>query len=172
MIQKGSTSGTAVGAKLGRTKGNKQEAEYTEPEGRHGKPGRGEGERSGKRERNRSTEEASCEAEAGREWKGRTDRLSSEMLRWKRTKGSGSQAPIPEGKPEREAPVERLWERSREGRKETNRKLSKQNRKEADGKPGVEDGEKRRGRKEPEPGREANCEAKVRRAERKKQRAE
>ena len=27
-IQKGSTSGTAVGAKLGRTKGNKQEAEY------------------------------------------------------------------------------------------------------------------------------------------------
>ena len=28
MIQKGSTSGTAVGAKLGRTKGNKQEAEY------------------------------------------------------------------------------------------------------------------------------------------------
>ena len=31
---------------------------------------------------------------------------------------------IPEGKPEREAPVERLWERSREGRKETNRKPS------------------------------------------------
>ena len=28
VIQKGSTSGTAVGAKLGRTKGNKQEAEY------------------------------------------------------------------------------------------------------------------------------------------------
>ena len=27
-IQKGSTSGTAVGAKLGSTKGNKQEAEY------------------------------------------------------------------------------------------------------------------------------------------------
>ena len=57
-------------------------------------------------------------------WKGRTDRLSSEMLRRKRTKGSGSQAPIPEEKSEREAPVERLWERSREGRKETNRKLS------------------------------------------------
>ena len=72
-FQKGSTSGTAVGAKLGRTKGNKQEAEYTEPEGRHGKPGRGEGEGSGKRERNRSTEEASCEAETGREWKGRAE---------------------------------------------------------------------------------------------------
>ena len=126
--QKGSTSGTAVGAKLGRTKGNKQEAEYTEPEGRHGKPGRGEGEGSGKRERNRSTEEASCEAETGREWKGRTDRLSSEMLKRKRTKGSGSQALIPEGKPEREAPVERLWERSREGRKETNRNSSMRNR--------------------------------------------
>ena len=92
-------------------------------------------------------------------WKGRTDRLSSEMLKRKQTKGSGSQAPIPEGKPKREAPVERLWERSREGRKETNRKLSKQNRKEADGKPAVDEGEKQRGRKEPEPGRRANCEA-------------
>ena len=61
-IQKGSTSGTAVGAKLGRTKGNKQKAEYIEPEEWHGKPGRTEGEGSGKRERNRSTEEASCEA--------------------------------------------------------------------------------------------------------------
>ena len=29
--KKGSTSGTAVGAKLGRMKGNKQEAEYEEP---------------------------------------------------------------------------------------------------------------------------------------------
>ena len=56
-------------------------------------------------------------------------RLSSEMLRWKRTKGSGSQAPIPERKLKREAPVERLWERSREGRKETNSMLNKRNRK-------------------------------------------
>ena len=56
--------------------------------------------------------------------KGRTDKLSSEMLKRKRTKESGSQAPIPEEKSKREAPVERLWERSREGRKETNRKLS------------------------------------------------
>ena len=94
------------------------------------------------------------------------------MLKRKRTKGSGSQALIPEGKPERGAPVERLWERSREGRKETNRELSKRNRKEADGKPAVDEGEKRRGRKEPESGRRANCEAKVQRAERKKQKAE
>ena len=81
------------------------------------------------------------------------------MLKRKRTKGSGSQALIPEGKPEREAPVERLWERSREGRKETNRNLSMRNRKEADGKPAVDEGEKGRGRKEPKPGRRADCEA-------------
>ena len=61
-------------------------------------------------------------------WKGRTDRLSSEMLKRKRTKGSGSQAPVPEEKSKREAPVEQLWERSREGRKETNRKLSMRSR--------------------------------------------
>ena len=60
-------------------------------------------------------------------------RLSSEMLRWKRTKGSGSQAPIPEERSKREAPVERLWERSREVRKETNRKPSTRNRKDGMG---------------------------------------
>ena len=123
-IQKGSTCGTAVGAKQGRTKGNIQKAKYTEPERRHGKPGREEGERSGKCKRNRSTEEASCEAKTGRAWKRKNRRLSSEMLKRKRTKESGSQAPIPEEKSKREAPVERMWERSREGRKETNRKLS------------------------------------------------
>ena len=99
-------------------------------------------------------------------------RPSSEMLKRKRTKESGSQAPAPEKRFERGSPVERLRERSRAGRKETNRKLSKQNRKEADGKPAVDEGEKRRGRKKPEPGREASCEAKVQRAERKKQKAE
>ena len=99
-----------------------------------------------------------------------TDKLSSEMLRWKRTKESGSQAPIPEEKSEREAPVERLWERSREGRKETNRKLSKQNRREADGKPAVEDGEKQRVRKEPSLDEEPTVRRNGQRAERKKQR--
>ena len=39
-IQKGSTCGTAVGAKQGRTKGNKQKAKYSESDGMHGKPGR------------------------------------------------------------------------------------------------------------------------------------
>ena len=71
-------------------------------------------------------------------------RLSSEMLKRKRTKESGSQALIPEERSKREAPVERLWERSREGRKETNRELSMRNRKEADGKPAVDEGERRR----------------------------
>ena len=94
------------------------------------------------------------------------------MLKRKRTKESGSQAPAPEGKTKRGSPVEQLRERSREGRKETNRKLSKQNRKEADGKPGVDEGEKRRGRKEPSLDKEPTVRRKVRRAERKKQKAE
>ena len=67
------------------------------------------------------------------EGKGRSRRLSSEMLKRKRTKGSGSHAPVPEEKSKRESPVERLWERSREGRKETNSELNKQNRKDCMG---------------------------------------
>ena len=55
------------------------------------------------------------------------------MLKRKRTKESGSQAPVPEKKFKRESPVEQLWERSREGRKETYRKPSTQNRKEGTG---------------------------------------
>ena len=159
-----------MGAKRGRTKGNKQKAEYENLEGRHEKSGRGE-------RGNRGSESGDgncgshCEAEAGMAER-KKQRLSSEMLKRKRTKESGSQALIPEERSKREAPVERLWERNWEGRKETNRKLSKQNRKEADGKPAVDEGEKRRGRKKPEPGREASCEAKVQRAERKKQKAE
>ena len=46
-IRKGSTCGTAVGAKQGRTKGNKQKAEYLESDGRHGKPGWKEEEEQG-----------------------------------------------------------------------------------------------------------------------------
>ena len=60
------TCGTAVGAKQGRAKGNKQKAESTEPEKKaretrpeiRGKPG--------KREWNRSTGTANCEAKTGR----------------------------------------------------------------------------------------------------------
>ena len=46
------------------------------------------------------------------------------MLKRKRTKESGSQAPAPERKLERGSPVDQLRERSRAGRKETNRKPS------------------------------------------------
>ena len=99
-------------------------------------------------------------------------RLSSEMLKRKRRSSSGSQALIPEENSKREAPVERLWERNWEGRKETNRKLSKQNRKEADGKPAVDEGEERRGRKEPSLDEEPTVRRIGQRAERKKQRAE
>ena len=122
-----------MGAKQGRAKGNKQKAEYTEPERRHGKPGREEGEKPGKREWNRSTGKATCEAGTGREWKRKNRWLSSEALKRKWTKENGSQAPIPEEKSKREAPVEQLWERRREGRKETNRKQSTQNRTECTG---------------------------------------
>ena len=52
------------------------------------------------------------------------------MLKRKRTKESGSQAPAPERKLKRGSPVEQLRERSREGRKETNRKPSTETRKE------------------------------------------
>ena len=79
------------------------------------------------------TEEARAETGTGKaavrrnreEKERKKQRLSSEMLKRKRTKGSGSQAPIPEERFKREAPVEQLWERSREVRKETNRKPSK-----------------------------------------------
>ena len=55
-------------------KGNEQKAMNTEPERRHGKPGWKEGEKPGKRKRNRSTEIANCEAKAARKWeKGRTE---------------------------------------------------------------------------------------------------
>ena len=51
-IQKGSTSGTAVGAKLGRTKGNKQEAEYENRE-------QGMGNQAGTNGENRESESGS-----------------------------------------------------------------------------------------------------------------
>ena len=51
--KKGSTGGTAVGAKPGRMKGNKQKAEYEETEGKHGKPGGTEVEKQGSRKAER-----------------------------------------------------------------------------------------------------------------------
>ena len=150
-------------------KGNKQEAEYENLEGRH--------EKSGWRERgNRGSESgdghwgSSCEAEPGRAER-KKQRLSSELLKRKWTKGSGSQASAPEKRFERGSPVERLRERSRVGRKETNSKAKYGNRerrhersgREERGKPGSESGGAHRG---------SHCEAEAGRAERKKQKAE
>ena len=59
-------------------KGNKQKAKYTEPERRHGKPGRKEGEEDGERKQTVSTGKASCEAKTGRKWKRKNRRLSSQ----------------------------------------------------------------------------------------------
>ena len=80
----------------------------------------------------KSTGSTNCKGKPGRREK-KKQRPSSEMLKRKRTKESGSQAPVPEEKSKREAPVEQLWERNREGRKETYRKPSTQNRKEGTG---------------------------------------
>ena len=49
------------------------------------------------------------------------------MLKRKRTKESGSQASAPEEKSERGSPVERLRERNRAGRKETNSEAEYEN---------------------------------------------
>ena len=88
-----------------------------------GKPGRMIGRKPRNREGKRKNLIASCEASRRKQEK-KNRRLSSEMLKQKGSKENGSQALIPEEKTKREAPVEQLWERSREGRKETNRKLS------------------------------------------------
>ena len=63
------------------------------------------------------------------------------MLKRKGLKGNGSQAPAPEERSKRGSPVEQLRERSREGRKETNRKLSTETGKESMGNQAGKNGE-------------------------------
>ena len=92
------------------------------------------------------------------------------MLKRKRTKESGSQAPIPEEQSEREAPVEQLWERNREGRKETNRKPSTETRKVCMGNQTEKNGENEEAKAESKHC-GSHCEAEAGRAERKKQKA-
>ena len=112
--QKGSTGGTAVGAKPGGMKRNKQKAEYEEP---------GRKTRETRSERTEKTQEAKaerehrgshCEAETGRKRKGRnrgqvarTGTEADERKRKERGK--------PESESIREAPEEQLRERIREG---------------------------------------------------------
>ena len=93
------------------------------------------------------------------------------MLKWKRTKESGSQAPAPEERSERGSPVEQLRERSRAGRKETNRKPSTETGKEGMRNQAGENGEAQEAKAE-RGHRGSRCEAEPGRTERKKQRAE
>ena len=93
------------------------------------------------------------------------------MLKWKRTKESGSQASAPEEKSERGSPVEQLRERNRAGRKETNRKLSTETGKECTGNQAGENGESQEAKAERQH-RGCHCKAETGRTERKKQKAQ
>ena len=64
-----------------------------------------------------------------------------------RTQGSGREAENPEGESEREAPEEQLWERIREGRKETYSEAEYRNRDRMHGKPGRRERGRRKKRK-------------------------
>ena len=93
------------------------------------------------------------------------------MLTRKQTKECGSQAPAPEERSERGSPVEQLRERSREGRKETIRKLSTETGKECMGNQAGKNGETQEAKAEREH-RGSRCEAEPGRTERKKQKAQ
>ena len=69
--QRVSTSETAVGAKLGRTKGNKRKAEYLEVKRKYGKPDGRETEKAWKRKQKGSTGKAAARQE--REEKGKEE---------------------------------------------------------------------------------------------------
>lgn len=109
-----------------------------------------------------------CEAKTGRAER-KKQRPSSEMLKRKRRSSSGSQAPAPEKRFKRGSPVEQLRERSREGRKETNRKPSTKTGKECMRNQAGENGEAQEAKAEREH-RGSHCEAETGRTERKKKR--
>ena len=111
-----------MGAKPGRTKGNEQKAKYQNQERTHEKSGRKEWGKRRKRKQRSSTGKAT-ERQRQEEENGRNRELSSQVLKRKWTKENGSQVQALMSN-QRETPVERLWERSREERKETNRKPS------------------------------------------------
>ena len=75
--KKGSTGGTAVGAKPGRMKGNEQKAKYRNREGMHERSGRTERGKRKKRKRKTSTEEAP-ERQKQEERERKNRRLSSQ----------------------------------------------------------------------------------------------
>ena len=87
-IQKGSTCGTAVGAKQGRTKGNEQRIEYAEPEEADGKPAVDEGEeRRGRKEP--SLDEEPTVRRIGQRAERKKQRLSSRKGSRRDRKGNG-----------------------------------------------------------------------------------
>ena len=136
-----------MGANQGVANGNKQKAEYEEP-GK--KTWETRSERTGKTKEAKAEGEhrrSHCEAETGRKRKGsnrgqvaRTGREANERKRIERGK--------PESESKREAPEEQLWERIREGRKETNRKPSTKNRERRHGKLGRKERGKPKKRKQ------------------------
>ena len=74
--RKGSTGGTAVGAKPGRMKGNKQEAEYEEPREKTRETGSGGTGKAKEAKAERAHRGSHCEAETGRAER-KKQRLSS-----------------------------------------------------------------------------------------------
>ena len=84
-------------AKRGRAKGNKQEAEYRNREGKHERSGWRERGEPKKRKQKRGTEEAAVrQKREEREKKNR--RLSSQNRNFKGTKETGRKGESPEGK--------------------------------------------------------------------------
>ena len=71
MEKKGSTCETAVGAKQGRMKGNKQEAEYEEPREKTRETGSEGTGKAKEAKAERAHRGSHCEAETGRKRKGR-----------------------------------------------------------------------------------------------------
>ena len=66
-----------MGAKLGRTKGNKQKAEYLKTKVKHGKPGGTEVEEQGSRKTERQHPKEQLRGKAGKKKKGKSRKLSS-----------------------------------------------------------------------------------------------
>ena len=153
----------------GRKETNRKPSTGTGKEGMRDQAGEN-GESAGSESGGRAPRKPLCGG-VGKKRERKRQRLSSEVLKRKRTKGSGSQASAPEERSERGSPVEQLRERSREGRKETNRKPSTETGKECTGNQAGENGESQEAKAERRH-RGSHCEAETGRTERKKQKAE
>ena len=97
--KKGSTGGTAVGAKPGGMKGNEQKAKYQKPERRHGKPGGREGGKQGSRKEEPKHWRSHCEAGTGRRER-KSRGLSSQNRKVGGRKKAGPKGKRPKAKAE------------------------------------------------------------------------